>query len=164
MFHVVLHRPEIPQNAGNVIRLCANTGARLHLVEPLGFHMEEKALRRAALDYREYAEVSVHAELDACLACIRRQSDPPGGTCYALTAGAVRPLHQARLRPGDVFVFGSESVGLPPQWLQRIPAAHRLRLPMCPGSRSLNLANAVAVVVYEAWRQADFAGAVEAAR
>jgi len=152
MFDVVLVHPEIPPNTGNVIRLCANAGARLHLVEPLGFSMEDRLLRRAGLDYHELATVCVHRDWTHCSAALgsRRR--------FALTTQASSSLAQAVFAPGDVFVFGGEAAGLPPAVLAEFHEAQRLRLPMRPGNRSLNLSNAVAVVVYEAWRQAGFAG------
>ncbi|WP_372017388.1 tRNA (uridine(34)/cytosine(34)/5-carboxymethylaminomethyluridine(34)-2'-O)-methyltransferase TrmL [Pseudoxanthomonas sp. 10H] len=153
VFDVLLYQPEIPPNTGNVIRLCANTGARLHLVEPLGFAMEDKQLRRAGLDYHEFARVQVHASLDAALEAIRPQR------LFALsTRGQVRH-DQPRYADGDAFLFGPETRGLPQPVLDAVPPHHQLRLPMRPGNRSLNLSNAVAVVVFEAWRQAGFAGA-----
>ena len=152
MFDVVLVHPEIPPNAGNVIRLCANAGARLHLVEPLGFSMEDRLLRRAGLDYHELASVTVHRDWHACRAALAARR------LFALsTRGSVRYTDVA-YRPGDGFVFGGETAGLPPAMLEEFDPAHRLRLPMRPGNRSLNLSNAVAVVVFEAWRQAGFAG------
>lgn len=157
MFHVVLVHPEIPPNTGNVIRLCANTGAQLHLVEPLGFPMDHAKMRRAGLDYHEFASVKVHRDFDAFLATVRPQR------MFALTTRArLRPSDQA-LREGDCFVFGAESTGLPAALLETFPPERRLRLPMRPGNRSLNLSNAVAVVVYEAWRQNGFEGAAEPA-
>jgi tRNA (cytidine/uridine-2'-O-)-methyltransferase len=157
MFDVVLHRPEIPPNTGNVIRLCANTGARLHLVEPLGFALEDRQLRRAGLDYHEYAQVRVHASLGAALAVIAADAGHAPRVFALSTRGSVR-FDTPRYLPGDVFVFGSETRGLPDEVLETLPAAQRLRLPMRPGNRSLNLSNAVAVVVFEAWRQQGFAG------
>jgi tRNA (cytidine/uridine-2'-O-)-methyltransferase len=153
MFDVLLYQPEIPPNTGNVIRLCANTGARLHLVAPLGFDMDDRQLRRAGLDYHEYATVRIHDSLDAALAAIA----PP--RLFALsTRNSVR--HDSpRFVAGDAFLFGNETAGLPDAVLARIPDGQRLRLPMRPGNRSLNLSNAVAVVVYEAWRQSGFDGA-----
>ena len=157
MFDVVLFQPEIPPNTGNVIRLCANTGARLHLVEPLGFDMDDRQLRRAGLDYHEYATVKVHAGLDAALAHL-------GGVhgdalrVFALSARATARFDTPRYRVGDAFLFGPETRGLPEHVMERVPAAHRLRLPMQPGVRSLNLSNAVAVMVFEAWRQCGYAG------
>lgn len=153
MIDIILFQPEIPPNTGNVIRLCANTGARLHLVRPLGFAMDDRQLRRAGLDYHEYARVAVHDDLDAALAAIA----PP--RLFALSArGGVR--HDApRYAAGDAFLFGCETSGLPAAVLGSVPAGQRLCLPMRPGNRSLNLSNAVAVVAYEAWRQLGFAGA-----
>lgn len=152
MFDVVLYRPEIPPNTGNVIRLCANAGARLHLVEPLGFSIDDKQLRRAGLDYHELTRMHVHADWDACMKTFgdaRR---------YAFTRHAARRYDAVRYREGDVLVFGAETAGLPPEMLARFEGDARLKLPMRPGNRSLNLSNAVAVVVYEAWRQLGFAG------
>ena len=154
--HVVLYQPEIPPNTGNVIRLCANAGAPLHLVRPLGFELDDKRLRRAGLDYHEYAQLAVHDSLAAFLAAIA----PP--RLFALsTRGTVRHDSVA-WRDGDAVLFGPETRGLPAAVLEAIPAERRLRIPMRPSNRSLNLSNAVAVVVYEAWRQAGFAGAQEA--
>lgn len=153
MFDVVLYQPEIPPNTGNVIRLCANTGCRLHLVGPLGFALEDARLRRAGLDYREWAQVAVHPDWDAFLAGAR-----PARLVAFSTRGTTRPSGFA-FRPRDALLFGPETRGLPGALLATIPAQRRLRLPMVPGSRSLNLSNAVAVAVYEAWRQLDFAGA-----
>jgi tRNA (cytidine/uridine-2'-O-)-methyltransferase len=156
MFNIVLVHPEIPPNTGNVIRLAANTGCTLHLVQPLGISMEDKLLRRAGLDYHEFAAVQQHASWAALLA----QAAPDPARLFAFTTrGSVR--HDAlRFAPGDWFVFGSESAGLPPDLRESIPPAQRVRLPMRPGQRSLNLSNAVAVVVFEAWRQNGFEGAV----
>jgi tRNA (cytidine/uridine-2'-O-)-methyltransferase len=152
LFDVILHRPEIPPNTGNAIRLCANTGARLHLVRPLGFDMDDRQLRRAGLDYHEYARVQVHDSLAAALAAIA----PP--RLFALsTRNAVR-FDTPRFVEGDAFVFGSETAGLPDEVLAAIPDGQRLRLPMRPDNRSINLSNAVAVVVFEAWRQLEFRG------
>jgi tRNA (cytidine/uridine-2'-O-)-methyltransferase len=153
VFDVLLYQPEIPPNTGNVIRLCANTGARLHLIEPLGFAMEDKQLRRAGLDNHEYARVQVHASLEAALDAIR-----PLRLFALSTRGQVRH-DQPRYAHGDAFLFGPETRGLPQEVLDTIPQAQRLRLPMRPDNRSLNLSNAVAVVVFEAWRQSGFAGA-----
>ena len=149
MFDVVLLHPEIPPNAGNVIRLCANTGCRLHLVEPLGFSMEDKLLRRAGLDYHEMANVQVHASWDACVAQL-------GPRRFALTTRGEVATHEVSFAEADVFVFGRESVGLPDAFVDGFPPQRRLKIPMIPGNRSLNLSNAVAVVVYEAWRQLGF--------
>ena len=154
MFHVVLVEPEIPPNTGNVIRLVANTGCSLHLVEPLGFAMDDKLLRRAGLDYHEWAEVRRHASFDALLAAER----PDPARVFAFTTHGSQPLSELRWQPGDWFVFGSESRGLDPALRERFAAPQRVRLPMRPGQRSLNLSNAVAVVVFEAWRQQGYAG------
>jgi tRNA (cytidine/uridine-2'-O-)-methyltransferase len=152
MFHIVLYQPEIPPNTGNVIRLAANTGAQLHLVEPLGFRMEDKALKRAGLDYHEYAAVRVHPDWAHCVAAL------DGRRMFALSTRNSISYAQAAFRPDDVLVFGPETRGLPPEVLEGFDAARRLRIPMRPGNRSLNLSNAVAVVVLEAWRQCGFAG------
>ncbi|MCC7311414.1 MAG: tRNA (cytidine(34)-2'-O)-methyltransferase [Sulfuritalea sp.] len=152
MFHVVLVTPEIPPNTGNAIRLCANTGCSLHLVEPLGFDLSDAQLRRAGLDYAEMACVTVHADWAACRAALGN------ARLFALTTKATRRHASADFLPGDAFIFGSESGGLPGWLLAGIEESHRLRLPLIPGNRSLNLSNAVAVMVYEAWRQQDFAG------
>ncbi|NUS38510.1 MAG: tRNA (cytidine(34)-2'-O)-methyltransferase [Lysobacter sp.] len=157
MFDVILHQPEIPPNTGNVIRLCANTGARLHLVEPLGFSLEDRQLRRAGLDYHEYATLRVHPDLDPALATIAEANATPPRVFALSTRGTVRH-DQPRYAAGDVFLFGAETRGLPADILEAIPPERRLRLPMRPGNRSLNLSNAVAVVVFEAWRQAGFDG------
>ena len=152
MFDVILHQPKIPPNTGNAIRLCANSGARLHLVRPLGFSLDDAQLRRAGLDYHEYASLQVHASLDAALAEIS-----PARLFALSTRGAVR-YDTPRYREGDAFLFGSETRGLPGEVLDAVPADLRLRLPMRPDNRSLNLSNAVAVVVFEAWRQQGFDG------
>ena len=157
MYHVILHRPEIPPNTGNVIRLCANTGAHLHLVRPLGFDIDDKQLRRAGLDYHEYAAMQVHDDLDAALAAIAAANGAPPRV-FALSTRGTRRFDQVACRNGDAFLFGSETTGLPQAVLDAIPEPQRLRLPMRPGNRSLNLSNTVAVVVFEAWRQAGFAG------
>jgi tRNA (cytidine/uridine-2'-O-)-methyltransferase len=155
MFDVVLFQPEIPPNAGNVIRLCANAGARLHLIEPLGFSMDDRQLRRAGLDYHELATVSVHRDWKSCREALGERR------FFAFsTRGTVRYTDVA-FRPGDVLVFGAETSGLPADVLESFSGERRLRLPMRPGNRSLNLSNAVAVVVYEAWRQQGFEGAGE---
>ena len=155
MFHIVLVTPEIPPNTGNVIRLAANTGCTLHLVEPLGFSMEDRHMRRAGLDYHEYAEVRRHASWAALLAA----EQPPPQRLFALTTRATRRVHEVAFAPGDWLVFGSETRGLAPALLESLAAPQRLRLPMRAGQRSLNLSNAVAVTVFEAWRQQAFAGA-----
>ena len=153
MIHVVLVTPEIPPNTGNIIRLCANTGASLHLVRPLGFPLDDARMRRAGLDYHEYALMQVHDDWVACRAALA------GRRMFAIeTCGAKSP-HEIALAAGDVFVFGSESKGLPDAVLADFDAQHQLRLPMRPSNRSLNLSNAVAVTVYEAWRQLEFTGA-----
>jgi len=157
MFDVVLYQPEIPPNTGNVIRLCANTGARLHLIEPLGFALDDARLRRAGLDYHEYASLEVHASLDAAIGAIGARAGHRPRVFALSTRGGVR-YDQPRYRPGDVVLFGAETRGLPAEVLASVPEAQRLRLPMRPSSRSLNLSNAVAVLVYEAWRQQEFAG------
>lgn len=152
MFDVVLFEPEIPPNTGNVIRLCANTGARLHLVEPLGFSLENKALNRAGLDYHDLAMVAVHENWEACRRAL------VGRRLFAITTrGAVR-YDETRFQAGDVFVFGSETRGLPAAIHAEAGEGGRLRLPMRPSNRSMNLSNSVAVVVFEAWRQCGFAG------
>jgi len=151
MFDIVLYQPEIPPNAGNVIRLAANTGARLHLVEPLGFAMDDKQLKRAGLDYHEYASVRVHAGWASCLKELKSDR------IFALTTSATNSVYGTRFRENDAFVFGSETAGLPRELLETFAPEMRLRLPMRPGNRSLNLSNAVAVTVFEAWRQLGFA-------
>ena len=157
MFHVILHRPEIPPNTGNVIRLCANTGAHLHLVRPLGFDIDDKQLRRAGLDYHEYARMQVHDDLDAALAVIA-QANGSAPRVFALSTRGTTRFDSPAYRPGDAFLFGSETAGLPQAVLDDVPEAQRLRLPMRPGNRSLNLSNTVAVVVFEGWRQQGFDG------
>jgi tRNA (cytidine/uridine-2'-O-)-methyltransferase len=154
MFHVVLVAPEIPPNTGNVIRLCANTGAQLHLVRPLGFGLADKQLRRAGLDYHEYATLKVHDDWAALLAA----ETPARARMFALTTHGTAPFGQLAFRPGDWLVFGGETSGLPATVREYFPPAQRVRLPMRPGNRSLNLSNAVAVVVFEAWRQNGYAG------
>ena len=157
MFHVILHRPEIPPNTGNVIRLCANTGAALHLVRPLGFDIDDRQLRRAGLDYHEFAPMQVHADLEAALAAIAAINVAPPRVFALSTRGTTR-FDQIDYRPGDAFLFGSETAGLPQAVLDAIPDAQRLRLPMRPRNRSLNLSTTVAVMVFEAWRQSGFDG------
>jgi tRNA (cytidine/uridine-2'-O-)-methyltransferase len=154
LFHVVLVQPEIPPNTGNVIRLCANTGAQLHLIEPLGFPLDDAKMRRAGLDYHDYATMKVHADWDAFLA----GEQPDMARMFALTTHGSMPFAEVAFRPGDVFVFGSETRGLDPALRNSFPETQRIRLPMRPDNRSLNLSNTVAVVVYEAWRQNGFAG------
>lgn len=155
MFHIVLVAPEIPPNTGNVIRLSANTGCTLHLIEPLGFSMEDRLMRRAGLDYHEYADLRRHRDWASFLAA--EQPDPQ--RLFAFTTRGSRPAFDAAFRPGDWFVFGSETQGLPADLRDSFPPEQRLRLPMRAGQRSLNLSNAVAVTVFEAWRQCGFDGA-----
>lgn len=152
MLNIVLFRPEIPPNTGNVIRLCANTGARLHLVGPLGFELDDARLRRAGLDYHEYAQLQLHDSLEAFI-----ESAQPG-RLFALSTRGRQRYDQVQFRRDDAMLFGSETAGLPQELLDSLPAEQRLRLPMRPDNRSLNLSNAVAVVAYEAWRQQGFAG------
>jgi len=152
MFNVILYEPEIPPNTGNIIRLCANTGAKLHLIEPLGFEMDEPRLKRAGLDYREFAEVEVHKNLQDCIASLGSPR------LFALSTRGRTTYSSATFRDGDAFMFGPETRGLPDEVLESLPAEQRLRLPMQSHSRSLNLSNAAAVVVYEAWRQSGFTG------
>ncbi|MBL8305508.1 MAG: tRNA (cytidine(34)-2'-O)-methyltransferase [Rubrivivax sp.] len=154
MFHIVLVHPEIPPNTGNVIRLAANTGCTLHLVEPLGFSMEDKLLRRAGLDYHETAAVRRHASWEALLA----SEQPDTARCFAFTTHARLTFGEVTWRAGDWLVFGSETAGLPPKMRDSFPSGQQLRLPMRAGQRSLNLSNAVAVAVFEAWRQNGWAG------
>ncbi|WP_395680187.1 tRNA (cytidine(34)-2'-O)-methyltransferase [Dokdonella sp.] len=153
VLHVVLYQPEIPPNTGNVIRLCANSGASLHLLRPLGFDLDHAKLRRAGLDYHEFAEVSVHEDLDAFIAGVAPRR------VFALSTRGRARYDEVAYADGDAFLFGPETRGLPQQVLDAIDPAQRLYLPMRPGNRSLNLSNAVAVVVYEAWRQLGFDGA-----
>ena len=155
MFHVLLFEPEIPPNTGNIIRLCANTGACLHLIEPLGFDLDDAKLRRAGLDYHEFAEIQRHPSLDACLSTLNPLR------LFAFSARATTRFDQPRFEPGDSFLFGPETRGLPAQALEPIPNERRLRLPMRVNQRSLNLSNAVAITVFEAWRQQGFAGSGE---
>ena len=152
MFHVVLYQPEIPPNTGNVMRLCANTGVRLHLIEPLGFTLEDRELRRAGLDYREWADVRTYKGLDAFLAAARP------ARLLAFSTHARRLYADITYEPDDALLFGPETRGLPQSLLDSLPEEHRLRLPLQPGNRSINLSNAVAVAVFEAWRQQGFTG------
>ena len=152
MLHIVLYEPEIPPNTGNVIRLAANTGAQLHLVEPLGFTLEDSQLKRAGLDYHEYASMRVHKNWDACAQALA------GKRMFALSTRNSRVYSEIEFRDEDVFIFGPETRGLPATLLDTLPSEQRLRIPMRPNNRSLNLSNAVAVVVLEAWRQLGFAG------
>ena len=153
MFNLVLYQPEIPPNTGNVIRLAANTGCRLHLIEPLGFSMDDKRMRRAGLDYHEYASVKKHPDWPSFLA----QENPEPSRLFALSTHGKTSTHACHFMPNDWLVFGPETRGLPPSLRENWPASQVLRLPMLPHQRSLNLSNAVAVVVYEAWRQQGFA-------
>ncbi len=157
MFEVVLIHPQIPPNTGNVIRLCANTGARLHLVEPLGFELSEYRLRRAGMDYAELTAVQIHSDWARCSRALAELA-PPGRRFALTTKGVHRPAN-AEFRVGDVLVFGCETRGLPAEILAEFPVERRLRLPMRPNNRSINLSNAVAITVYEAWRQIGYAGA-----
>jgi tRNA (cytidine/uridine-2'-O-)-methyltransferase len=152
VFHIALFEPKIAPNCGNIIRLAANTGCHLHLIEPLGFDFEEKKLRRAGLDYHDLANVSRHANYQALLAAVQPLR------VLALTTKGSRPHTELQFAQGDLLLFGSETAGLPDEIRNAIPAEQRLRIPMMPGARSLNLANSVAIVCYEAWRQHQFAG------
>ncbi len=152
MFDLVLYEPEIPPNTGNAVRLAVNTGARLHLVKPMGFSISHKQLERAGMDYREFADVTVHEDWNAC------RNHFAGRRLFAVTTRATQHHDQAAYRENDVFIFGPESRGLPQALIDALPAEQRIRLPMRTTARSLNLSNAVAVVVYEAWRQLGFAG------
>jgi tRNA (cytidine/uridine-2'-O-)-methyltransferase len=151
MLHVILHHPQIPPNTGNIIRLCANTGCVLHLVRPIGFALDAKTVRRAGLDYAEVAQVRIHASFDACVEALGE------ARIFAIETNGSRPYSEAHFASGDALLFGSEHRGLPQKVLERVPAAQHLTIPMRPGNRSLNLSNAVALVVYEAWRQLGFA-------
>lgn len=154
MLNVVLYEPEIPPNTGNIIRLCANTGCRLHLIEPLGFTLEDKQMRRAGLDYREYASVIVHGSYQDFLDTEQPQR------LFALTTKARHYYHQVQYQDGDYLMFGPETRGLPEEVRAALPQDHCIRVPMQPESRSLNLSNTAALVVYEAWRQMGFPGAL----
>ena len=153
MFDVILYQPEIPPNTGNIIRLCANTGAGLHLIEPLGFTLDDRQLRRAGLDYHEWVRVQVYASLGGCLEQVRPVR------LLALSTRGGCDYDQVRFAAGDALLFGPETRGLPQAVLEGVEPSQRVRIPMRPGNRSLNLSNAVAVVLYEAWRQTGFAGA-----
>ncbi len=153
MFNVVLFEPEIPPNTGNIIRLCANTGCQLHLIEPLGFEMDNKRLRRAGLDYAEWATIQLHNSWRDYTAAF------PESPVYAATTKATRPYSEIQFRPGDSLLLGPETRGLPSHILQEIGHRHCLRIPMVNNNRSLNLSNSAAILVYEAWRQQDYAGA-----
>jgi tRNA (cytidine/uridine-2'-O-)-methyltransferase len=150
VFHVILFQPEIPPNTGNIIRLCANSGANLHLIEPLGFDIDEKAVRRSGMDYAELTDVRTWSSLDACFKAVA-----PARWFAVSTRGTVR-YDEPKYTPGDAFVFGPETRGLPQELLETCPVDRRLRIPMRAGNRSLNLSNAAAVLVYEAWRQHGF--------
>ena len=154
MFHIVLVEPEIPPNTGNIIRLAANTGASLHLVSPLGFDLDDRQLRRAGLDYREFAAIKVHASFDALIS----EERPPTERMFAFTTRGARLIADVQFAPDDWFVFGNETAGLSDTLRARFAPEQRIRLPMRAGNRSLNLSNAVAVVIFEAWRQADYSG------
>jgi tRNA (cytidine/uridine-2'-O-)-methyltransferase len=150
MFHIVLYEPEIPPNTGNIIRLCANTGACLHLIKPLGFDLDDRSLRRAGLDYLDPNLLAIHKSLENFL------NNIDSARLYAISTRGSTPYHEIAFRPDDVLMFGPETRGLPEEVLQSMEAGHILRIPMQPGQRSLNLANAVSIVLYEAWRQNDF--------
>ncbi len=154
MFHIVLFEPEIPPNTGNIIRLCANTGAALHLVKPLGFSLDDKQLKRAGLDYHEYSTMQVHENWEVCKASLT------GKRLFAITTKGSTRHSEIQFKADDVFVFGPETRGLPEEIRAEFTAEHRLRLPMLPDSRSLNLSNSAAVLLYEAWRQIGFEGGV----
>jgi tRNA (cytidine/uridine-2'-O-)-methyltransferase len=151
MFHIILYQPEIPPNTGNIMRLAANTGATLHLIKPFGFHLNDRAMARAGMDYGEGIDLRIHDRWDDCAESL------DGSRVFALSTRATRRHDDPAYRPGDAFVFGPETRGLPQALLDRWPPERRLRIPMRPANRSLNLANAVAVVIYEAWRQCGFA-------
>lgn len=153
MFHIVLFEPEIPPNTGNAIRLSANTGATLHLIKPLGFRLDDKSLQRSGLDYHDLASVRIHADLDACLTALGESR------VFAVETAGHQRYSAVEYRAGDAFLFGPETRGLPPAVLERVGRKHSLFIPMLPERRSLNLSNAVALVIYEAWRQRDFEGA-----
>jgi tRNA (cytidine/uridine-2'-O-)-methyltransferase len=152
MFHVVLYQPEIPPNTGNIIRLCANSGSTLHLVRPLGFELTRRAVRRAGLDYEELAAVQVHAGLSQCLEVLQE------ARLFSVETSGAQAYAAASFLPGDVLIFGTETRGLPARVLELVPRERQLAIPMLPHNRSLNLSNAVALVVYEAWRQNGFGG------
>ena len=152
MFHIALLEPEIPPNTGNIIRLCANAGCQLHLIEPLGFELDDKRMRRAGLDYHEYAAVQTHADLHSCLASVQPTR------VFALSTKGQQCYSEVVYQPGDMFLFGPESRGLSAEVREALPLEQVLRIPMVPGNRSLNLSNSAAVLLYEAWRQQGFAG------
>lgn len=153
MFHIALYQPEIPPNTGNIIRLCANTGSQLHLIHPLGFELDDRKLRRAGLDYHEFAAVHEYGSLEDFL----NQLKPMADKLYAFSTKGKRSYAEPEFHPGDILLFGPETRGLPAELLQQLPENQVLRLPMKPNSRSLNLSNTVAIVLFEAWRQNDFA-------
>ena len=152
MFDLILYEPEIPPNTGNIIRVCANTGTTLHLVHPLGFELDDKRLRRAGLDYHEFAEVQQHDSLEDCLVKLA------GRRVFAVSTRGQRLMHEVEYRPDDVFLLGPETRGLPQQVLDDLPPEQTIRIPMRPENRSLNLSNAAAILIYEAWRQQGFKG------
>ena len=154
MFNLVLVHPEIPPNTGNIIRLCANTGCQLHLIKPLGFPLDDKRMVRAGLDYHEFADLKVYDSWDDFIS----QAQPDSARMYALTTHGSHILNDTQFQAGDWFVFGSETAGLPNAVRDFFPTAQRIRLPMMPNNRSLNLSNTAAIIVYEAWRQCGFAG------
>ena len=153
MFHIILFAPQIPPNTGNIIRLSANTGTKLHLIEPLGFRLDEKSCRRAGLDYRSLANVNIHKDLDECLEMLRL------ARIFVITSNGRKSLYDQKFATGDAFLFGSETSGLPESVHARFTEDQKLRLPMIAGNRSLNLSNAASIAVYEAWRQTGFATA-----
>lgn len=159
MLNIVLFEPEIPPNTGNIIRLCANTGFALHLIEPLGFELDDKRLRRAGLDYREWQDAKVHASWDTFVADVLGKSEHPERVFAISTKGQTR-YTDVQFKPGDTLVFGPETRGLSPEFRNALPPQHVLRIPMQAESRSLNLSNAAALIVYEAWRQLDFHGSI----
>lgn len=154
MLQIILHQPEIPPNTGNIIRLCANTGAQLHLIRPLGFDLSDRQLRRAGLDYHEWARLTVHEDLASCLKLM------DGCRIFAVTTRATQHYGKVAHTGNDGFLFGSETRGLPTEVLESFPQDRRIRIPMLPASRSLNLSNAAAVIIYEAWRQIGFEGSI----
>ncbi len=157
MFEIVLYQPEIPPNTGNIMRICANAGCRLHLVRPLGFSISDRQLERAGMDYRERAAVVLHDDWNACHSALGNARQ------FAITTRGSARYDQTRFEPGDAFIFGPETRGLPDEMLATFAASERLRIPMTAQSRSLNLANSVAVITFEAWRQCGFSGAAETA-
>lgn len=157
MFEVILYQPEIPPNTGNIIRLCANSGSRLHLIEPLGFNLQQRELRRAGLDYADLATVRVHHTLHDCLGSLNLQTSSASARLFAVETSGTRRYSDVSFQAGDALLFGSETRGLPADVLAQLAATHVLTIPMRAGNRSLNLANAVSLVVYEAWRQLGFA-------